>query len=232
MEVAPVRVLLVEDDEPLQALLRRGLCEDGYVVDALRDGRDCDEYLSGAPYDAMVLDLNLPDEDGLSVLRRLRARGHQVPVLILTARDTGSDVVEGLDAGADDYLRKPFIFDELEARLRSLSRRPPMRLDTVLRVGDLTFDTVTRQAHRSGRDLQLTAKEALFLELLVRNAGRTVTRRMLEDRLWDRESDRASNVLDVYARRLRKKLAADGEAQLLHTFRGLGYRLEILSQAP
>ena len=213
-------------------MLRRGLSEDGYVVDALPDGRDCDEYLSGAPYDALVLDLNLPGEDGLSVLRRLRARGHQVPVLILTARDGAGDVVEGLDAGADDYLRKPFSFDELEARLRSLSRRPPRRLESVLRVGDVTFDTVTRQAHRNGRDLQLTAKEALFLEILMQNAGHTVTRRMLEDRLWDRESDRASNVLDVYARRLRNKLAVDGEARLLHTLRGLGYRLEGPAEAP
>jgi len=227
-----VRVLLVEDDRPLQTLLRRGLSEDGYVVDALPDGRDCDEYLCGAPYDALVLDLNLPGEDGLSVLRRLRARGHQVPVLILTARDGAADVVEGLDAGADDYLRKPFSFDELEARLRSLSRRPPRRLESVLRAGDVTFDTVTRQAHRNGRDLELTAKEALFLEILMQNAGRTVTRRMLEDRLWDRESDRASNVLDVYARRLRNKLAVDGEAQLLHTMRGLGYRLESLAESP
>ncbi|MBV9232707.1 MAG: response regulator transcription factor [Candidatus Eremiobacteraeota bacterium] len=226
-----MRVLLVEDDEPLQNLLRRGLSEDGYIVDALPDGHDCDEYLAGTPYDALVLDLNLPGENGLTVLRRLRARGRQIPVLILTARDGAADVVEGLDAGADDYLRKPFSFDELEARLRSLSRRPPARLDTVLRLGDLTFDTATRQAHRNGRDLQLTAKEALFLEILMRNAGRTVTRRTLEDRLWDRESDRGSNVLDVYARRLRNKLANDGDPQLLHTLRGIGYRLGALAEA-
>jgi DNA-binding response OmpR family regulator len=222
-----VRILIIEDDEPLRALLRRGLCEDGYIVDALSDGRDCDEYLAGTHYDAMVLDLNLPLEDGLSILQRVRARGHQLPVLILTARDGPSDVVAGLDAGADDYLRKPFAFDELEARLRSLARRPPNRIDTMLKVGDLIFDSETRQAHRAGRDLLLTAKESLFLEVLMRNAGRTVTRRMLEDRLWDRESDRVSNVLDVYAGRLRKKLTERGEPQLLHTLRGLGYRLDV-----
>jgi len=222
-----VRILIIEDDEPLRALLRRGLCEDGYIVDALSDGRDCDEYLAGTHYDAMVLDLNLPLEDGLSILQRVRARGHQLPVLILTARDGPSDVVAGLDAGADDYLRKPFAFDELEARLRSLARRPPNRIDTILKVGDLVFDSETRQAHRAGRDLLLTAKESLFLEVLMRNAGRTVTRRMLEDRLWDRESDRVSNVLDVYAGRLRKKLTERGEPQLLHTLRGLGYRLDV-----
>jgi DNA-binding response OmpR family regulator len=222
-----VRILIIEDDEPLRALLRRGLCEDGYIVDALSDGRDCDEYLAGTHYDAMVLDLNLPLEDGLSILQRVRAQGHQLPVLILTARDGPSDVVAGLDAGADDYLRKPFAFDELEARLRSLARRPPNRIDTILKVGDLIFDSETRQAHRAGRDLLLTAKESLFLEVLMRNAGRTVTRRMLEDRLWDRESDRVSNVLDVYAGRLRKKLTERGEPQLLHTLRGLGYRLDV-----
>ena len=222
-----MRILIVEDDEPLRALLRRGLCEDGYVVDALPDGKDCDEYLAGTHYDAMVLDLNLPHQDGLEILRRVRAQGRQLPVLILTARDGPSDVVAGLDAGADDYLRKPFAFDELEARLRSLARRPPNRIDTILKIGDLVFDCETRQAHRAGRDLLLTAKESLFLEVLMRNAGRTVTRRTLEDRLWDRESDRVSNVLDVYAGRLRRKLTERGEPQMLHTLRGLGYRLEI-----
>lgn len=221
-----MRVLVIEDDEPLRALLRRGLSEDGYVVDALPDGRDCDEYLRAANYDALVLDLNLPREDGLSILRKIRTAGNDIPVLILTARDGAADVVGGLDAGADDYLRKPFAFDELEARLRSLARRPPHRIDTIFKMGDLEFDAETRQAHRGKRDLMLTAKESLFLEVLMRNAGRTVTRRMLEDRLWDRDSDRASNVLDVYARRLRKKLTEDGEPQLLHTLRGLGYRLE------
>jgi two-component system response regulator MprA len=220
-----VRILVIEDDDPLRALLRRGLSEDGHVVDALADGRECDEYLSSAHYDAIVLDLNLPYEDGLSILRRLRARGDRIPVLVLTARDGSGDVVTGLDAGADDYLRKPFVFDELEARLRSLARRPPSWADSVLQFGDLVFDSATRQAHRGQRDLLLTAKEGLFLEALMRNAGRIVTRRMLEDCLWDRESDRASNVLDVYARRLRQKLTAQGEPQLLHTLRGLGYRL-------
>jgi DNA-binding response OmpR family regulator len=214
-----VRILVVEDDAPLRALLRRGLCEDGHVVDALADGRECAEYLEGAHYDAMVLDLNLPLEDGLSILRRLRASGKRVPVLILTARDGGSDVVAGLDAGA--------AFDELEARLRSLARRPAGWIESVLQLGDLIFDAQTRQGHRGSRDLLLTAKEGIFLEVLMRNPGRTVTRRMLEERLWDRLSERSSNVLDVYARRLRKKLTERGEPQLLQTLRGLGYRLEI-----
>jgi DNA-binding response OmpR family regulator len=221
-----MRILIVEDDERLRALLRRGLSEDGYVVDAIEDGRDCDAYLASASYAVMVLDLNLPGEDGLSLLRRLRAAEHHVPVLILTARDGAADVVAGLDAGADDYLRKPFAFDELEARLRSLARRPATLIESVLQFGDLVFNSEKREAHRGSRCLNLTAKEGLFLEVLMRNPGRTVTRRMLEDRLWDRESDRSSNVLDVYARRLRKKLTEGGEPQLVHTLRGLGYRLE------
>lgn len=220
-----MRILIVEDDEPLRALLRRGLTEDAYVVDTIPDGRDCEAYLAAASYDVVVLDLSLPGEDGLSVLRRLRAAEHRVPVLILTARDGAADVVAGLDAGADDYLRKPFAFDELEARLRSLARRSPSLMRPVLQVGDLIFDAEKREAHRGSRNLNLTAKEGLFLEVLMRNHGRTVTRRMLEDRLWDRDSDRVSNVLDVYARRLRRKLTESGEPQILHTLRGLGYRL-------
>lgn len=221
-----MRVLVVEDDEPLRALIARGLAEDGHVIDTLPDGRECDEYLSATPYDAVVLDLNLPHEDGLSILRRLRARGEPTPVLLLTARDATEDVVAGLNAGADDYLRKPFAFIELEARLRSIARRPPNWSGDVLTAADLTFDCSTRQAHRGERELVLTAKEAVFLEVLLRNRGRTVPRRVLEDLLWDRDKDPSSNVLDVYARRVRNKLASAGEAQLIATVRGIGYRLD------
>ena len=171
-----VRVLVVEDDEPLRALIARGLAEDGHVIDTLPDGRECDAYLAATPYDALVLDLNLPHEDGLSILRRLRARGEATPVLLLTARDAADDVVAGLNAGADDYLRKPFAFIELEARLRSIARRPPTWSGDVLQASDLTFDCSTRQARRGERDLDLTAKEAVFLEVLLRNRGRTVPR--------------------------------------------------------
>jgi len=226
-----VRILVVEDDAPLRALLQRGLSEDGHVVDALPDGRQCRAYLTSAPYDAVVLDLNLPHQDGLTLLRRLRDDGETTPVLVLTARDGTGDVVAGLDAGADDYLRKPFAFDELEARLRSLSRRPQSWTGDLLRAGDLVFDCSTRQARRGERDLRLTAKEGLFLEIVMRNSGRIVTRRALEDRLWDRASDPGSNVLDVYARRLRNKLSAAGEPQLLQTIRGLGFRLSVAMES-
>ena len=219
------RLLIVEDDEPLRELLRRGLVEDGHVVDTLPDGLDCEAYLADGAYDVLLLDLNLPHEDGLSILRRLRSGGDATPVLILTARDDTRDVVSGLDSGADDYLRKPFTFDELEARLRSLIRRPRAWAGNVLRSGDLVFDRVTRHTRRGERDIPLTVKESIFLETLMATPGRVVTRRALEDRLWDREADPSSNVLDVYARRLRNKLTIDGERQLIETVRGLGYRL-------
>ncbi|HEY9085353.1 MAG TPA: response regulator transcription factor [Candidatus Tyrphobacter sp.] len=222
-----MRILIIEDDEPLRTVLQRGLAEDGQVVDALADGRECDAYLAGTRYDALILDLNLPYEDGLSILRRIRARRDSTPVLILTARDGVDDIVAGLDAGADDYLCKPFVFAELGARLRSIARRPPEWSGDVLQVGDLAFDSSTREARRGDRAIDLTAKEATFLETLMQNAGRTVTRSALEARLWDRESDRISNVLDVYARRLRMKLSSNDEPQVLQTIRGIGYRLEV-----
>jgi len=221
-----MRILLVEDDGPLRDIIRRGLSEAGHVVDALPDGQYCADYLDSSSYDTLILDLNLPQEDGLSVLRRLRRNGSQVPTLILTARDAITDVIHGLDTGADDYLRKPFAFGELEARLRALARRPPTVEHDVLRVGDIEFDTHTRSTRRGDREINLTAKESAFLEQLLRHPGQTITRSALEDRLWDKESDRSSNVLDVYARRLRMKLTEDGEPQVLHTVRGLGYRLD------
>ncbi len=222
-----MRILIIEDDEPLRSLLRRGLGEDGHVVDTIADGREVDAFLSISAYDVMILDLNLPHEDGLSILRRIRARGEATPVLILTARDAVEDIVAGLDAGADDYLCKPFAFAELGARLRSLGRRQAEWSGDILQLGDLRFDCAAREARRGERNLDLTAKEAAFLEVMMRNPGRTVTRSALEERLWDRESDRESNVLDVYARRVRLKLTLGGEAQMLQTVRGIGYRLEV-----
>ena len=222
-----MRLLIVEDDAPLRALLQRGLAEDGHVVDALPDGADAEAYALATAYDGIILDLNLPGEDGLSILRRMRKAGITIPTLVLTARDAVDDVIAGLDAGADDYLRKPFAFGELEARLRSITRRPPSYEDSVLCVGDVEFDTSTRTAKRGGRVLPLTAKESAFLEILMQNAGHIVTRRALEDRLWDKESDRISNVLDVYARRLRLKLSEEGEPGVFATVRGIGYRMDV-----
>ncbi|MDE2482086.1 MAG: response regulator transcription factor [bacterium] len=220
-----MRILIVEDDPSLRGLIERGLREEGHVLDALPDGRECVAYAEATAYDAIILDLNLPYRDGVSILGELRARAIPSPVLVLTARTDPRDVVAGLDAGADDYLRKPFAFGELHARLRSLARRPRSWSGDTLACADLVFDRRTRVAHRGTRALDLTSKELALLETLLRNAGRTVTRDALVDAAWDRDADPESNVLDVYARRLRVKLHAHGEPPLLHTVRGLGYRL-------
>ncbi len=220
-----MRLLVVEDDARLCDVLQRGLSEAGHIVDVARDGDDGAQWAGEGGYDAVVLDVNLPKRDGLSVVRLLREKHVRTPVLILTSRDTPDDVIEGLDAGADDYLRKPFVFGELEARLRSIVRRDTSEsLDAELRVADLIFDLRARRARRAQRAIELTARESAFLEYFMRNADRLITRRMIEDALFDRESETTLNVVDVYASRLRSKLTAGGEPQLLHTVRGAGYR--------
>lgn len=220
-----MRLLVVEDDLRLCDVLRRGLSEQGHVVDVAHNGEDGEQWGASAPYDAIVLDVNLPKRDGLTVVRSLRAKDVRTPVLILTSRDTAQDVIEGLDAGADDYLRKPFVFGELEARLRTILRRGSQQpLAAQLRVADLTFDLGSRRARRASREIDLTARESAFLEYFMRNAQRLLTRPMIEDALFDRESDTTSNVVEVYVSRLRAKLTSGGELQLLHTVRGAGYR--------
>jgi DNA-binding response OmpR family regulator len=221
-----MRLLVVEDDVRLCDVLRRGLVEQGHVVDVAHDGAEGQSWAQGAPYDAVILDVNLPKRDGLSVVRSLRERNVRTPVLMLTSRDTAEDVIAGLDAGADDYLRKPFVFGELEARLRTIVRRHDAAesLDAQLRIGDLRFDLKSRRAQRGEREIELTTREAAFLEYFMRNAGRLVTRAMIEDALFERESETTSNVVEVYVSRLRAKLTAGREPQLLHTVRGAGYR--------
>ena len=222
-----MRLLVVEDDLRLCDVLRRGLSEQGHVVDVAHDGDEGEEWAHAAQYDAILLDVNLPKRDGLSVVRSLRAKSVRTPVLMLTSRDTAQDVIEGLDAGADDYLRKPFVFGELEARLRTILRRGQREtLDAELRVGDLQFDLASRRARRGRREIDLTARESAFLEYFMRNAGRLLSRPMIEDALFDRENETMSNVVEVYVSRLRSKLTLAGETQLLHTIRGAGYRFE------
>lgn len=220
-----MRLLVVEDDIRLCDVLRRGLGEQGHVVDIAHDGEQGETWAQGVPYDAVILDVNLPKRDGLTVVRSLRKCDVRTPVLILTSRDTSEDVIAGLDAGADDYLRKPFVFGELEARLRTIvRRRSPEPLDAELRVGDLVFELKSRRARRGERHIELTAREAAFLEYFMRNADRLITRSMIEDALFERESEATSNVVEVYVSRLRSKITAGREAQLLHTIRGAGYR--------
>jgi two-component system copper resistance phosphate regulon response regulator CusR len=221
-----VRILFVDDDERLAGLVRRGLGESGHVVDCALTGAAGLCFAAEHTYDAIVLDVMMPEIDGFAVLKRLRAGGTTTPVLFLTARDAPEDTIAGLDAGADDYLRKPFVFGELEARLRTISRRTAPPDEPVLAVGDLTFDVRTRRAKRGEREIELTAREGAFLEYFMRRPGRVMTRAMIEDSLWTVDNPNASNVVDVYVRRLRAKLEAAGEVRLLHTLRGAGYRLE------
>jgi DNA-binding response OmpR family regulator len=221
-----MRLLVVEDDRRLSDVLRRGLAEQGHVVDVSFDGEDGEACAMHSAYDALILDVNLPKRDGLSIVRDVRRARVETPILLLTSRDTVDDIVEGLDAGADDYLRKPFAFAELDARLRTITRRDGKPVTEELRVGDVGFDLASRRAKRGDRDLELTARETAFLEYFMRNAGRLVTKRMLEDALFARESEATSNVIEVYVSRLRSKLSVAGEPQLLRTVRGAGYRFE------
>ncbi len=216
------RVLIIEDDEGIVKVLRRGLAYEGYQVDAAFDGESGLALARDQHPDVVILDWMLPGMDGLEVCQRLRAGG-SVPVLMLTAKDTVQDRVQGLDAGADDYMVKPFDLDELLARVRALLRRTQTDRAPVLTFADLTLDTSTRQAFRRGRVISLTAKEYDLLELFLRHPRQVLTREMIFDRVWGYDFGGESNVLDVYIRYLRQKLEQEGEDRLLHTARGVGY---------
>lgn len=219
-----MKLLIVEDDEVLAEFLREGLTEEGHVVAVACDGLSGDLAAQSGDYDAIVLDVMIPGKDGFAVLASLRSRDIATPVLILTARDTFPDAIAGLDGGADDYLRKPFDFGELLARLRSITRRERSAVRLDLRVEDVVFDLATRRVTRGGDEIPLTTRETAYLEYFMRNVGLVVTRRMIEMALWDDATQANSNVIDVYVRRLRAKLDSDGRPQLLHTVRGAGYR--------
>ncbi len=221
-----MRLLIVEDDDRLADALRRGLEEAGHVVDLAGDGISARLIATDHPFDAIVLDVNLPGCDGLSVLRDLRLAGVSTPIVIATARDETEDVVEGLDAGADDYIRKPFALSELAARLRTVTRREAPPAPAVLVCGTLSLDLSTRRVTRGDREIAMTARELAFLEYFLRNQKRVLTRPMIETALWDRTSETTSNVVDVYVRRLRLKIDGPGQQPLLHTVRGIGYRME------
>jgi DNA-binding response OmpR family regulator len=219
-----MKVLIVEDDDRLADVVRRGLAESGHVVDVERDGDAGLAVAESGEYDAIVLDVMLPKRDGLQVARDLRERGLRTPILMLTAKDAVDDRVAGLDAGADDYLCKPFVFKELEARLRSITRREPAPQRQLLHVADVEMDLATRRVRRGAIPVELTARETAFLEYLMRNEGLLITRTMLEAALWERDRVTASNLIEVYVRRLRAKLGAAGGPPLIHTVRGAGYR--------
>lgn len=220
-----MRVLIVEDESRLATLIRRALVEEGHAVDVVGDGEAALSWAASATYDAIVLDVMLPGMNGIEVCRTLRSRRDYTPVLLLTARDTIADRVQGLDAGADDYLTKPFALTELAARLRALSRRPRVAVDTVITIGGLRLDSARRQVWRDEQEIALPNKEFRILEYLVRNPNRVMTRDMIANHVWDYEFVNATNVIDVHIRQLRRKLDEDGKPSLIETVRGMGYRL-------
>ena len=220
-----MRVLLVEDDDRLASSVGNQLRQAGFAVDIVARGADALRESAISPYDAIVLDLQLPDADGVEICRRLRERGTPVRIIMATARDGVADRITGLDTGADDYLVKPYSVRELIARLRALLRRPEAALPTVHRVADLELDTARRVARRGGRGIELTTKEFVVLEYMMRNAGRVLTREQISEHAWDANYDPFSNVIDVYVARLRRKVDVADEPPLIETVRGAGYRL-------
>lgn len=221
-----MRILVIDDDRRLCTVIKRGLLEEAYAVDLAYDGEE-GEYLAEVnPYDLIILDIMLPNKDGIQVCRELRAKKINTPVLMLTAKDTVEDRVRGLDTGADDYLVKPFAFNELLARVRALLRREGTSKSPELRSGDLTLNALTRQIWRGQRPIELTTKEYVILEYLMRHPNVVVTRTMIEEHAWDYDFDSLSNLVDVYMRRLRRKIDNEGEDSLIQTVRGAGYRLK------
>jgi two-component system OmpR family response regulator len=227
-----VRVLVVEDDVKMAGLLRRGLTEEAISADIAANGEDALWMAEATEYDAIVLDVMLPRTDGFTVCRMLREAGTWAPVLMLTARDALSDRVAGLDAGADDYLTKPFSFAELLARLRALTRRAPVERPTVLQVGDLRLDPATRQAWRGEDEIALSAKEFALLEAFMRRPGEVLSRYRLLEQCWDYGYENRSNVVDVYVRYLREKIDRPFGCASLETVRGAGYRLRREGNGP
>jgi DNA-binding response OmpR family regulator len=222
-----MRILIAEDDEALAKFVRQGLEGEHYAVDVFADGEQARAAAGQSEYDLVILDLNLPKLDGVSILRQLRLQKPSLPVLVLTQRTRVEDRVLCLDTGADDYLPKPFSFGELSARIRALVRRSHLPAESVLSIGDLKLDRVERRVERAGHRIDLTAKEFCLLEYLMRNAGRKVTRSMIIEHVWNLTFDTTTNVVDVYINYLRRKIDDGHPAKLIHTVRGVGYELSV-----
>jgi len=218
-----MRILIVEDERQMAEVLRRGLCEEGHTVDVARTGPDGLAMATSGSFDVMILDVMLPEISGLDVARRLRGARVLTPILMLTARDTSADVVAGLDAGADDYLVKPFSFDVLLARLRAVARRGPTERAVVMAVGDLRLDTGAHEVWRGADRVDLTRTEFSLLEFLMRRRGSVVTRNALIDGVWGHDREIEDNTLDAFVRLLRQKVDAGGRPRLVQTVRGVGY---------
>lgn len=221
-----MRVLVVEDEKKTASFIRKALQAEGFAVDVCDDGHDALAAAASAPFDGMVLDIMLPGHDGLSVLKQLRQQHVHIPVLLLSARGAVNERVEGLNAGADDYLPKPFVIAELVARVRALGRRGNEPKSTLLQVADLTLDTISHRAERGGRYFDLTAREFRLLEFLMRSPGRICGRMSIIEKVWDYDFDPGTNLVDVYIKRLREKIDEGFESRLLHTVRGVGYVLK------
>jgi DNA-binding response OmpR family regulator len=220
-----MRILVVEDDKAVASFVKKGLESEQYAVDVAGDGEDAQSLVGEANFDLVILDLVLPKVDGLEVLKRIRGREISPPVLILSGRARVEDRVKGLDLGADDYLTKPFSFSELSARVRALLRRSPNTIGIILRVEDLELDRAERVVKRAGRRIDMTPREFALLEYLMRNAGRSVTRAMIIEHVWNFSFDTMTNVVDVYINYLRKKIDQDCECKLIHTVRNVGYEM-------
>jgi len=220
-----LRILIVEDETKVSHFVARGLRSEGHSVEVAADAREARYAMAAGAFDLVILDLMLPDVDGIAFCHALRARGDTTPVLMLTARDTVQDRVVGLDSGADDYLTKPFALEELLARVRALLRRPRQAKATQLRVADLTVDGPSRRVWRGDREIVLSAKEYALLAYLMANPDHVLSRPMIEEAVWGFDFDCATNVVDVYVGLLRRKLEAGGESRLIHTVRNMGYVL-------
>ena len=221
-----MRILLAEDEQDMNRILTRQLTWEGYTVDSCFDGQEALDYLQNMRYDAVVMDVMMPAVDGFRVVERMRKSGDMTPVIFLTARDSLADKIEGLDIGGDDYLVKPFEFEELAARLRTMLRRQAGTQITVFSCGDLSVDVTRHIVTRAGKEIQLTTKEFSLLEYMIRNRGVVLSREQIEDSLWNYDSIVGSNVVDVYIRMLRRKLDDGFEQKLIHTVRGYGYVLK------
>lgn len=219
-----MKLLIVEDEKRLCQTVAKHLKSDGYTVDTCYDGSDALDYINGTEYDAVILDIMLPGLDGISVLKKIRSRKLKTPVLLLTAKSSIDDKVEGLDSGADDYLTKPFSLEELSARIRVMIRRNGVeRVDNTITVGPLTLDTEKKTAVRDGKTITLTAKEYSILEYLMHNQGIVLSRDKIMHHIWNYDYEGSSNIIDVYIRTLRNKIDADSDQKLIRTVRGIGY---------